>query len=48
MQLEVKAFIKKEVLRLKQQEQLSAKDAAIIDAIRMIRNFKSENIEVRL
>lgn len=44
MQLEVKAFIKKEVLRLQQQEQLSAKDAAIIDAIRRIRDYESSRM----
>lgn len=46
MQLEVKAFIKKEVLRLQKQEKLSPMDATTIDAIVKIRNYISNNISV--
>lgn len=42
MKLEVKAYIKMEILRLQVKEQLSSKDAATIDAIRKIRDYEAE------
>lgn len=41
MKKEVKAFIKKEVIRLKEKKQLTAADATVVDAIRELRHYEA-------
>ena len=40
MKLEVKAYIKKEILRLKAKTELTPEDAVLIDSIRKIANYE--------